>query len=84
MNVVVVYSNPNCQQCVATVRTFGRKGWIVEQAALQEHPHVLAYAQEQGWTSAPVVMVHDVTGQLVAEWSGFRPDRIKEVTHGNQ
>lgn len=76
---VVVYSKPNCQQCIATVRTFGRRGKEVREEDLQDHPHVLTYAQEQGWTNAPVVMVHDATGQLVAAWSGFRPDKIKEV-----
>ncbi len=81
---VVVYSKPDCQQCVATVRTFKRKGKEVREADLQEYPHVLEYAQAQGWTSAPVVMVHDVTGQLVAAWSGYRPDKIKEVANGHQ
>lgn len=81
---VVVYTKPECQQCTATVRTFGRKGQDVEQASLHEYPNVLAYAQEQGWTSAPVVLVFDGAGAMVAGWSGFQPDKIKEVANGNQ
>ncbi len=77
--VFAVYTKDNCPQCVATTRRLDREGVHYSEVPIEERPGVLAYAQEQGWTSAPVVMVHDVTGQLVAAWSGYRPDKIKEV-----
>ena len=77
--VFAVYTKDNCQQCVATTRLLARKEVHYSEVPIEERPGVLAYAQERGWTSAPVVMVHDVTGQLVAAWSGFRPDKIKAL-----
>ena len=81
LNVVVYSRGETCQQCTATTRRMDRHGVAYREEALDEHPNVVAYAKEQGWTSAPVVMVFDVTGQLVAAWSGFRPDKIKEVAN---
>lgn len=79
---VTVYEKSGCPQCDATKRQLGRHGVEYEVAALQDHLDVVAFAKQEGWTTAPVVLVEDATGQLVAAWSGFRPDLIKEVANG--
>lgn len=79
-----VYSKDDCQQCKATKRALDKRGVAYTESDLADYPHVVAYAEEQGWTTAPIVLVHDVTGQLVAAWSGFRLDKIKEVAHEHQ
>lgn len=79
---VTVYTQDNCQQCNATKRTLDKYGVPYTAELATNHLDVVAWAKQEGMGSAPVVMVHDVTGQLVAAWSGFRPDKIKEVVCG--
>lgn len=76
---VHVFTNPNCQQCDATKRRLTKEGIPYEEAPLSERPNALAYAKEQGWTTAPVVLVFSEYGEIVEGWSGFRPDKIKAL-----
>ncbi|MBP2527319.1 glutaredoxin-like protein NrdH [Rhodococcus sp. PvP104] len=67
---VTVYTKPACVQCNATYRALGQAGIdynITEDAQARD------YVMSLGYLQAPVV----VAGE--AHWSGFRPDRIKEL-----
>ena len=75
---VTVYEKSGCPQCDATKRQLERLGVGYEVAALQDHLDVVAFAKQEGWTTAPVVLVED--GELLVDaWSGYRPDRIKAL-----
>lgn len=71
-----VYSKPQCVQCDATYRALDKKGgdYIVEDAYSTKG---MAIAQENGFMSAPIVVVTSKdTGETLAQWSGYSPDKI--------
>lgn len=67
---VVIYTQPNCQPCKATLRRFNEAGINVKELPAAEHTDLL---KAMGHQQAPVVM----TG--VTHWSGYRPDLIDET-----
>lgn len=70
MTEVVVYTQPNCQPCKATLRRFETAGVTVKELAAADYTDLL---KAMGHQSAPVVM----TG--VKHWHGYRPDLIDEA-----
>lgn len=75
MTVVRVYTKERCVQCDMTKRLMGQLGVeFVEEDAMDER-NMLAF-KELGFLAAPVVAVGESRDDM---WSGFRPDRIKEI-----
>jgi glutaredoxin-like protein NrdH len=72
---VIVYSNPNCIQCEQTKRFLTVKGIEFESRMIQDSPEVFLLIDENGYTSAPVV----VAG--TDSWSGFRLDKLNTLVH---
>lgn len=70
MTEVVVYTQPNCQPCKATLRRFTEAGVVVKELAAADYANLL---KAMGHMQAPVVM----TG--VNHWHGYRPDLIDEA-----
>lgn len=70
MTEVVVYTQPNCQPCKATLRRFREAGVVVKELAAADYVDLL---KAMGHQSAPVVM----DGRK--HWSGYRPDLIDEA-----
>lgn len=70
MTEVVVYTQPNCQPCKATLRRFHEAGVVVKELAAADHAALL---KAMGHQSAPVVM------DGVRHWSGYRPDLIDKT-----
>jgi len=70
MTEVVVYTQPNCQPCKATLRRFREAGVVVIENSAADYVDLL---KAMGHQSAPVVM----TG--VNHWHGYRPDLIDEA-----
>lgn len=70
MTAVVVYTQPNCQPCKATLRRFEAAGVVVKELAAADYPDLL---KAMGHKQAPVVM------DGVRHWSGYRPDLIDET-----
>ncbi|MCI1788026.1 MAG: NrdH-redoxin [Actinomyces sp.] len=73
---VTVYTAPGCVQCDATRRALSSHGIAFAEVDLGASPDVLARLKADGWMRAPIVQTGD--GQA---WSGFRPDKIKELAH---
>lgn len=73
MPTITVYSKPACVQCVATYRALDRLGLDYEVVDLSTEEGALAEVLALGYQQAPVVRSGDV------HWSGFRPDKIKEL-----
>jgi glutaredoxin-like protein NrdH len=76
--MVIVYSNPNCTACEQTKRFLSVKGIAFESKMIQDSPEVFALIEENGYTSAPVV----VAGLI--SWSGFRLDKLNTLVHQGQ
>ncbi|MGG7104615.1 MULTISPECIES: redoxin NrdH [Rhodococcus] len=70
---VTVYTKPACVQCNATYRALDRAGIDYNIIDITEDAQARDYVMSLGYLQAPVV----VAGE--AHWSGFRPDRIKEL-----
>ena len=75
MTTVRVYSKPNCVQCTMTKNLLDalEVPYMLEDIT---EPGNLAACKELGFLAAPVVTVGDSADDM---WSGFQPDRIKEI-----
>lgn len=76
---ITVYGKPACVQCNATYRTLDKKGvkYYSIDITDPEHEDKLHYVKNLGYEQAPVVVVE--TDEGVKHWSGFNPDKIKEL-----
>lgn len=72
---VTVYSKPLCVQCDATRRALTKAGIAYAVVDVTEDAEALAKIKALGCVQAPVVITSE------DHWSGFRPDRIKALTH---
>lgn len=71
---IVIYSKPNCQQCRMTCFSFDRAGVEYSTVDLTISETALEYAQDLGYSQAPVVVVEDHH-----HWSGFNPIEIERL-----
>ncbi|NKS64448.1 glutaredoxin-like protein NrdH [Rhodococcus hoagii] len=71
---ITVYTKPACVQCNATYRALDKAGLEYDVVDISENPEARDYVMALGYLQAPVV----VAGE--EHWSGFRPDRIKDLT----
>ena len=72
---VVIYTTPNCSQCMMTARTMDKFGIVYDKVDLTQHPNLVERFQELGHSSAPIVVTDNKT------WSGFRLDKIKSLAN---
>ena len=70
---ITVYSKPSCVQCDATKRALNKTGIPYDVVDITQDARALDHVKSLGYAQAPVV----VTGQ--DHWSGFRPDKVKEL-----
>ena len=70
---VVIYTTPNCPQCMMTARKMDSLGIIYDKVDLTQHPNLVDRFKELGHLSAPIV----VTDSKI--WSGFRLDKIQSL-----
>lgn len=71
---IAVYSKPSCVQCTATYRALDKQGIEYEVFDVSVDEKALAAVKELGYMQAPVVITDD------DHWSGFRPDKITELS----
>lgn len=72
--MVNVYTKPGCPQCVRTMRLMGSLGIEYDVVDVTEDLGALDKVKNVwGFTQVPVVETDDDV------WSGFRPERIKEI-----
>lgn len=74
--MVKVYTKPSCVQCNATYRALDSKGIEYEVIDLSTDAEALEEVKALGYLQAPVVVTAS------DHWSGFRPDKIDELTSG--
>ena len=74
---ITVHTTPICQQCMLTKKMLDRYGAEYEVIDLTENSQAREFViGTLGYTAAPVVTVRDDDGELLAHWSGLRPDMI--------
>lgn len=71
---ITVYTKPACVQCTATYRALDAKGIEYEVRDLSTDEAALQAVKDFGYLQAPVVVAGD------EHWSGFRPDKIQQLT----
>lgn len=74
MTAITVYTKPACVQCNATFRALDKAGVDYAKVDITVDGDARDYVMGLGYLQAPVVVAG---GQ---HWSGFRPDRIAEVS----
>ena len=72
---ITVYTKPQCVQCGATIKALDKAGLAYELVDITTDTDAHDYVMALGHLQAPVV----VAG--TDHWAGFRPDRIKNLTH---
>ena len=72
---ITVYTKPQCVQCGATIKALDKAGITYELVDLTTDIDARHYVMALGHLQAPVVVTD------TDHWAGFRPDRIKNLTH---
>lgn len=72
--MITVYTKPACVQCNATKKALDRAGLSYELVDISMADEARDYVMALGHLQAPVV----VAGE--EHWSGFRPDRIRQLS----
>lgn len=71
--MITVYTKPACVQCTGTKRALDKAGLEYELIDISLDDEAREYVIGLGHLQAPVVVTE------TANWSGFRPDKIKEL-----
>lgn len=71
-----VYTMDGCPGCEATVRALGRADAFYKEIDLTD-PKSERVIEETGFKIAPIVRVLDKNFNLIDEWSGYKPEKIK-------
>lgn len=70
---ITLYTKPACVQCTATKKALDRAGLAYNTVDISLDDEARDYVMALGYVQAPVV---EVGGE---HWSGFRPERIKQL-----
>lgn len=73
--MVIVYTKPGCVQCERTKKLMDSHGIEYETVDVSENPEARENLIAQGYSQMPIVHAEN------DEWSGFRPDKIKELAN---
>lgn len=80
---VIVFTRAGCQPCRTTKRAFGHHGVLYKEIDVEERPDTVGALRDwYGYRELPIVLVHTDEGSNHDNWSGFRPDKIKELANG--
>lgn len=72
---ITVYTKPQCVQCGATIKALDKAGLEYELVDISADTDARDYVMALGHLQAPVIVTDN------DHWAGFRPDRIKTLTH---
>ena len=70
---ITVYTKPACVQCSATFKALDKQGIAYQKVDITLDAESRDYVMALGYLQAPVVVAGN------DHWSGFRPDRIKDL-----
>jgi glutaredoxin-like protein NrdH len=70
---ITVYTKPACVQCNATYKALDKSHIEFNVVDISVDSEARDYVMSLGYLQAPVLVAGD------EHWSGFRPDRIREL-----
>ena len=70
---VIIYTTPNCPQCMMTARKMDSLGIVYDKVDLTQHPELVERFKEMWHMAAPIVVTDRKT------WSGFRLEKIESL-----
>ncbi len=70
---ITVYTKPACVQCNATKKALDKAGLAYELVDITLDNEARDFVMALGYVAAPVVIADG------EHWSGFRPERIKQL-----
>jgi glutaredoxin-like protein NrdH len=73
MSTITVYTKPTCVQCNATYKALEKSHLEFNTVDISADSAARDYVMSLGYLQAPVVVAGN------EHWSGFRPDRIREL-----
>jgi len=73
--MITIYTNPQCIQCDMTKKQFDKVGLEYKSIDLASVPELVEQFKAEGYMSAPIVVTN------IGTWSGFKPERISQITH---
>jgi glutaredoxin-like protein NrdH len=73
---ITVYAKPACVQCNMTYKALDKLGLDYNVIDISADDQAREYVMTLGYLQAPVVIAGD------QHWSGFRPERIKNLAAG--
>jgi glutaredoxin-like protein NrdH len=76
MHRITVYTKPACVQCNAVFRALDKAGIEYRKVDISTDPEARDYVMSLGYLQAPVVFAGRDN-----HFSGFRPDRIKQLSN---
>lgn len=79
---IVVIVKPACVQCEATYKQLNKDNREYEIVDIYKDPAASYFVMSLGYLQLPVVIVGRI-GRPDKHWSGFRPDRIKNISNPN-
>lgn len=74
--MITVYTRPGCGPCRMTCRTLDALSIPYTVVDISQDDEARDYVMALGYRQAPVVVAGD------EHWSGFRPERMKELKEG--
>lgn len=76
---VKVFSKNHCQPCNLTKKAFVAKDIAFTEVNIEDNPSAYDEAIAFGHSSAPIVVISDLDGNVVDSWGGMRPDKIRTI-----
>lgn len=70
---IIVYHKNGCQQCRMTMRLMDKLGIKYKDVNIDDNESIQEQLIAEGFKQMPVVKVDGES------WSGYQPDRIKEI-----
>ena len=78
MNTVTVYTKPSCVQCNATYRGLTARGVNYNTVDVTKNEAAAQLCRDLEHKTAPVVVITDPAGNMVANWSGYVPPLLDQ------
>ena len=80
MRTATLYTAPGCTDCAAAARSMDKKGVPFRPVDVAADAAALDYVKSLGHQRAPVTVVHDEAGTVLDHWSGYRPDKLLNLS----
>lgn len=78
MTTVRIFTKQFCPGCRMTERLLDELAVKYQEIDISSDPQAVTALRKLGYSSVPIVLVTEENGEVTG-WSGFRPDKIKQL-----